>query len=101
MRPYNYFGRWVDLDTIQSIDEPCLDRYDNLVVRWHHAFTDKQDEMNFGRDTYPAQSEKMSLAEFSKACDERTEEWKKTGVAKNRAEVFVPFFTAWAGRPPE
>lgn len=103
MRPYKipYTNIWVDLDTIQSIHEPALGKYENCVLRWQHAFRSDYDEVNYGRQNM------VDTTKFEYGTDayydekERVEKhWRQHGIDKCYREVFVPFFTAWAGVPP-
>ena len=103
MRPYKipHTSRWVDLDTIQSIDEPVLGAYENCILQWHHAFRDKPDEVNFGREEImPDPKRQWSATTFREEMERLVAIWRKQGAKKYYREVFVPFFTAWAGRPP-
>lgn len=100
MRPYNLYGRWVDLDTIQSINQPTFDRYDNIVISWHHAFREQPDEMNFGREVgYP--DHKLPAREWDNEYKRLVEAWRAKAIPKYYEEVFVPFFTAWCGKHPK
>lgn len=103
MRPYRipHTNVWVDLDTIQSISEPAFGKYENVVLRWQHAFRADPDEVNFGRQNGVDHSKfKWDTPEY-RAEEARVQKlWREHGLDQYHKEVFVPFFTAWAGRAP-
>jgi hypothetical protein len=103
MRPYRFVGRWVDLDTIQSINEPMLDQYGNVYIQWQHAFRDTPDSVNFGRMTMPDEKKMAgkSLQEWQAERRRLEEQWEREGTAMYYKEAFVPFFTAWCGKHPK
>lgn len=103
MRPYKIptTSRWVDLDTIQSIDEPDFDVYSNVYMEWQHAFRDKHDRIMLAsvfEVTRQTASFLGTSKEYSAEMDRREAEWKKTACARCKAEVFDPFFAAWVGK---
>ena len=103
MRPYNIplTNVWVDLDTIQSINEPALGKYDNCILTWQHAFRNEPSSVNFGRDTQPGKDfSAKTLREFDAERARLEKEWLANGTRRYYEKVFVPFFTAWAGHPP-
>lgn len=103
MRPYQIptTSKWVDLDTIQSIDEPGFDEYANVYIKWQHAFRDKHDKIMLAsvfEAEHRATPFQGTPKEYSAEMDRRAEEWRKTACVRCKAEVFDPFFAAWVGR---
>lgn len=99
MRPFKIpkTNKWVDLDTIQSINEPVSEpeRSDlvsnfnwNIVLEWHHAFRDLPDFEVF--------SQKVELDDnvYRPTHDDNGEPDRLTEITN---EVFKPFFEAWTG----
>ena len=87
MTPYKIpkSNKWVDLDTIQSIDEPSSWRNAGLemLITWHHAFRDKPDVISLGTRHSMGYYGEDSLEDCIKELHE---------------EVFKPFFNAWVNR---
>lgn len=95
MRPYKIpkANVWVDLDTIQEIQEPKFeDRMGSggyyIVLRWQHAFQDEPREHWFYQ---PANFEKGVGAE-----PVRDEHGEPSELAVIRREAFEPFLRAWS-----
>jgi hypothetical protein len=93
MRPYKIpmTNRWVDLDTIQSINEPVFeDHMGNggyfIVLRWQHAFRDMESKCSFQQE-----AEVKSVGVRPMLDEDRN----PSQLRIIREKVFGPFFTAW------
>ena len=85
MRPYKIprTNTWVDLDTIQSIEEPCGYSVSDVTLAWHHAFMDKPRWVDIKNPNIKNEYDWNERREYLKEIHK---------------EVFQPFFDAWTGK---
>ncbi len=104
MRPYLINKTWVDLDTIQSIDEPepSYNAPYQVEITWQHAFQDKPSKV-YLRAPHPGWKDELEEKNhWSLTPDERREvDQARYAVwhGEVRTGVWQAFFDAWtAGR---
>lgn len=114
MRPFHIPTRktWVDLDTIQSIDEP---KFLNIMgsgglfieLSWQHAFRDTSDRALWEVDWVSDRSKEFQPIpdgwkpmpdDHGRGIYIEQEGDEPAKLASIRREVFVPFWEAWTGR---
>lgn len=101
MRPYQIpkTKTWVDLDTIQSITEPCLEeaRWPSIVLHWQHAFQNETSVCQWEQPT----TEVPGFEKLAQSCrvyePTKNENGEPTMLPVIYEEVFKPFFEAWSG----
>ena len=105
MRRYHLAGlRWVDLDTIQWIDEPAFGcepdrgRPEHFVLRWRHAYRETFEQL-----MVPATRGWFTFGEGLRI-ERIASEWSDDvprEMAEFRERIFEPFLNAWsAGGQP-
>lgn len=89
---------WVDLDTIQSITEPCLVniRTPYIVLHWQHAFQNETSVCQWEQPNEPIPDEEVSRMYWHTEIT-KNENGEPTMLPVIYEEVFKPFFEAWSG----
>ena len=101
MRPYRIptINKWVDLDTILSIEEP---RFQNQMgfggmfveLEWQHYLRDKPEVVSWTQSWLTDVKTRQFLPVAGP-------DGRPSQLIEVYDAVFVPFFTAWCGKSPK